>query len=87
MTNQQQPNMTCLSFYSMTQCLLRPAQRPVKFQTLSLNEPLPLEHYRDDDYKDADNGDKVLSREARTQAKLASAACSPSLSTSAVRSD
>lgn len=63
--------MTCLPFNSMTQCLLiRPAQRPVKFQTLSLNEPLPLEHYRDDDYKDADNGDKVLSREARTQAKL-----------------
>jgi hypothetical protein len=50
--------------------VVRPAQKLIKFQTLALNEPLPLEHYRDDDYKDPDNGEKVLSREARTQAKL-----------------
>ncbi|KAF9285720.1 hypothetical protein BGZ88_009440 [Linnemannia elongata] len=55
---------------ALNQIACGPSQRPVKFQTLSLNEPLPLEHYRDDDYKDAENGDKVLSREARTQAKL-----------------
>ncbi|KAG0284197.1 hypothetical protein BGZ96_011442 [Linnemannia gamsii] len=55
---------------ALNQVACGPAQRLVKFQTLALNEPLPLEHYRDDDYKDADGGEKVLSREARTQAKL-----------------
>ncbi|KAF9127068.1 hypothetical protein BG015_004602 [Linnemannia schmuckeri] len=55
---------------ALNQIACGPAQRPAKFQTLALNEPLPLEHYRNDAYKDADNGDKVLSREARTQAKL-----------------
>ncbi|KAF9549288.1 hypothetical protein EC957_004202 [Mortierella hygrophila] len=55
---------------ALNQIACGPAKRPVKFQTLSLNEPLPLEYYKDDDYRDADNGDKALSREARTQAKL-----------------
>ncbi|KAG0273023.1 hypothetical protein BGZ95_011178 [Linnemannia exigua] len=55
---------------ALNQVACGPAQRPVKFQTLALNDPLPLEHYKVDDYKDEDNDNKELSREARTQAKV-----------------
>ncbi|KAF9126558.1 hypothetical protein BGW39_006549 [Mortierella sp. 14UC] len=57
-------------FEALNQVACGPAQRLIKFQTVALNEPLPLEHYREDNYKDEDNANKVLSREARTQAKV-----------------
>ncbi|KAF9948868.1 hypothetical protein BGZ70_002023 [Mortierella alpina] len=56
---------------SLNQVAAGGAKKPAKFQTLVLNESLPQEHLKKYSAADRDNdGNKEMSREAKTQAKV-----------------